>query len=116
MQGLRNQISVLEAQLASRDEEIAGLKDSLNQAKEIASKPQPQEKAIGEVKSRPNTKQIQTALANAGYYAGKVDGKMGRQTRSAIKEFQRANNLKPDGKVGKQTWAVLQEFLYKKVK
>jgi peptidoglycan hydrolase-like protein with peptidoglycan-binding domain len=41
---------------------------------------------------------------------------MGRQTREAIKAFQRAHNLAADGKVGKQTWALLKDYLYQKIK
>ena len=65
---------------------------------------------------RPATKDIQRALDNAGFNPGSVDGRMGKQTRNAIKAFQRANNLVADGKVGKQTWDLLSEYLKKKVK
>lgn len=37
------------------------------------------------------------------YYAGKVDGKAGSQTRSAIKSFQKANGLTIDGIYGSKT-------------
>lgn len=115
MQGLRNQISALEAQLQSKDEEIGNLKDALttaSQIKEISAK----KKVIGEVKSRPSLKQIQVALRNAGYEPGAIDGKMGRLTKEAVRSFQRANNLAVDGKVGKQTWKLLSKYLYQKVK
>lgn len=119
IQGLRNQLSVLEAQLRSRDEEINSLRESLNKAqeeKEILLKQVTRKKIIPEVKSRPNIRQIQIALRNAGYNPGLIDGKMGKQTKDAIRAFQRANNLAVDGKVGKETWALLKEYLYKKVK
>jgi len=119
IQGLRNQISVLETQIRSKDEEIYNLKEALNKAMEekaVKVKPLSKKRVIGEVKSRPNAKQIQIALANAGYNPGTLDGRMGRQTRDAIRAFQRTNNLAVDGKVGKQTWALLKEYLYKKVK
>ncbi|HQQ06618.1 MAG TPA: peptidoglycan-binding domain-containing protein, partial [Candidatus Omnitrophota bacterium] len=41
------------------------------------------------------------------------DGKLGKQTRSAIRDFQKANGLTVDGKVGKKTWAQLEPFLNK---
>ena len=119
IQGLKNQISVLESQLQSKDEEINSLKETL------ASQPQPKEEAvkcakkkkvIGEVKSRPSIRQVQIALQNAGFDPGLVDGKMGKQTREAIKSFQRAHNLPADGKVGRKTWGELKEYLYQKVK
>ena len=51
------------------------------------------------------------ALANAGYYDGKIDGKIGSVSTKAIKEFQKDNGLKVDGIVGGQTWAKLSEYL-----
>ena len=39
----------------------------------------------------------QAALEKLGYPVGGVDGKIGPNTRSAIKKFQSANNLKADG-------------------
>ena len=54
---------------------------------------------------------IQTALANAGYYAGPIDGKVGPMTQQAIKDFQAAQGLTADGKVGTRTWAALKPFL-----
>jgi len=116
VQGLRNQISVLEAQIQSKDEEINSLKETSAKSQEEATKQISRKKVIGEVKSRPNVKQIQIALVNAGYNPGSFDGRMGKQTRQAIKAFQRANNLAVDGKAGKQTWNLLKEYLYKKVK
>jgi peptidoglycan hydrolase-like protein with peptidoglycan-binding domain len=119
VQGLRNQISVLQAEIQSKDEEISSLRDALSRTveeKEELAKVISKKKVVGEVKSRPNTKQIQTALMNAGYNPGAIDGRMGKQTREAIRAFQKANNLAVDGKVGKETWELLKEYLYKKVK
>lgn len=59
---------------------------------------------------KPTTREIQHALKNAGFYQGALDGKMGPQTRNAIKEFQRVHGLTDDGVVGKQTWAKLQAY------
>ena len=119
MQGLKNQISVLEVQIQSKDEEIVSLRDALAKTMEEKvglTKTISKKKMVGEVKSRPKTKQIQIALENAGYNPGRIDGRMGRQTREAIKAFQRANNLIADGKVGKKSWNLLKEYLYKKIK
>lgn len=55
--------------------------------------------------------EIQTALANAGYYSGPIDGKVGPMTQQAIQEFQRASGLNADGKVGPKTWAALKPYL-----
>ena len=56
-------------------------------------------------------RQIQTALKNAGYYKGPVDGKIGSKTKDAIKSFQKAKNLKIDGIVGKKTVEKLSKYL-----
>ncbi len=51
----------------------------------------------------------QEHLKHLGYYTGKVDGKMGPQTKSAIKNFQRDHGLKADGILGPQTMRALEE-------
>ncbi|MCX5701388.1 MAG: peptidoglycan-binding domain-containing protein [Candidatus Omnitrophica bacterium] len=119
IQGLRNQVSALEAQLEAKDEELSTLRsglDKMSEEKWSKAKATGKIKAVGEVKSRPTIKQIQTALTNAGYNPGVIDGRMGRQTREAIRAFQSTNNLMVDGKVGKKTWGLLEEYLYKKNK
>jgi len=115
-QALRNQVSVLQAQIQVKDQEISNLKGTLN--KPVVEKDQVAIKRsfIGEVKSRPKAKQIQLALKNAGYYNGVIDGKIGKVTKDAIKAFQRVNNLIVDGKMGKKTWELLRKYLYLKVK
>jgi peptidoglycan hydrolase-like protein with peptidoglycan-binding domain len=122
-QGLRNQITALEAQVQAKDEEINSLRESLSSASTqeaaeagVSAKKKSKKRIIAEVKSRPNAKQIQIALENAGFNPGSIDGNMGKQTRDAIRAFQEANNLSADGKVGKQTWKLLREYLYKKIK
>jgi len=122
MQGLRNQVSVLESQIRSKDEEISNLKESLaktlsgKETARVSAKRVSKKKVIGEIKSRPKAKQVQIALKNAGYEPGHIDGRMGKQTREAIKAFQKANNLPVTGKADRQTWNLLKEYLYKKVK
>ncbi|MDD4982148.1 MAG: peptidoglycan-binding domain-containing protein, partial [Candidatus Omnitrophica bacterium] len=115
IQGLRGQISALESSLESKDQEIANLREDLDRAMQERIVPIKDTVSI-EPKSRPNVTQIQTALRNAGYNPGKIDGRMGGQTREAIKSFQRANNITVDGKVGKKTWELLRVYLEKKVK
>lgn len=55
--------------------------------------------------------EIQRALKNAGYYTGSLDGKIGPESREAIRSFQRDNGLTADGVCGKQTWAKLKTYL-----
>ncbi len=56
-------------------------------------------------------KEVQIALKNAGYYDGAIDGKLGRKSVNAIKEFQKDFNLKVDGIVGRQTWNEMKKYL-----
>ncbi len=114
VQGLKNQISTLESQVQSKDDEITMLRNSIAAEKETSIRTSGSE--VPEAKSRPNAKQIQTALKNAGVYEGAIDGKLGKKTREAIKAFQKANNIHADGKVGKKTWNVLRSYLESKVK
>jgi TolA-binding protein len=121
IQALRNQIQALEAQIQAKDQEINNLRDELIKQSQKEREPAlpkvaSKKKYVAEIKSRPTARHIQIALKNAGYNPGSVDGRMGRQTRQAIREFQRANNLLVDGRVGKETWNLLKEYLYQKVK
>lgn len=73
--------------------------------------PPPLETLPPQAPYKPTVREIQTALKNAGYYAGNIDGKSGPMTKKAIEEFQKANSLTADGKVGPKTWAVLGTHL-----
>ena len=63
------------------------------------------------LKSKGTAIQIQTALKNAGFYAGEIDGKIGPQTKRAIKVFQKSKGFTPDGIVGPKTWNELRNYL-----
>ncbi len=67
-----------------------------------------EEQLIGLV-SRHNFKveEIQQILKDADFDPGSVDGMMGAQTRGAIREFQKANQLRPTGKIDSATWLAL---------
>ena len=54
---------------------------------------------------------VQKALKNAGFYNGKIDGKVGSGTKKAISRFQKDNGIKADGLVGRETWGMPQEYL-----
>ncbi len=60
---------------------------------------------------KPSDRDIQTALKNAGFYNGTIDGKIGPKTKKAIEDFQKANGLKVDGKVGPRTWKAMSKHL-----
>lgn len=53
-----------------------------------------------------DVRRLQQALVKAGYKL-EVDGKYGRGTMAAVREFQRKNGLQADGNTGPQTRAKL---------
>lgn len=55
-----------------------------------------------------NVKELQTLLTSYGYYDGEIDGKYGSGTASAVKLFQKYNDLKRDGKAGPKTMEKLK--------
>jgi peptidoglycan hydrolase-like protein with peptidoglycan-binding domain len=59
----------------------------------------------------PSAMEIQTALKKAGFFKGVLDGKIGPETKEAVKKFQQANGMTPDGVVGSKTWGVLSKNL-----
>ena len=54
-----------------------------------------------------DAKTVQTRLKELGYYQGSVDGKFGRASVNALKNFQTNNALNADGIAGKKTYAKL---------
>ena len=50
---------------------------------------------------------VQSALQQAGYYQGEVDGVLGPQTRAALAEYQSAQGLEPTGAVDEPTLETL---------
>ena len=54
-------------------------------------------------------KELQTRLAELGYYTGNIDGAFGNQTRRAVERFQYNQGLSADGIAGKRTLTVLYE-------
>ncbi|SET57853.1 peptidoglycan-binding domain-containing protein [Stigmatella erecta] len=54
-----------------------------------------------------SVKNLQQALANAGFSPGAADGQFGPKTAAAVKAFQSAKGLVADGIVGPKTWAKL---------
>ena len=50
---------------------------------------------------------MQQRLKYYEYYTGNIDGIFGPKMTSAVKAFQKRNNLKVDGRIGGNTWAAL---------
>ncbi len=117
---LSAKVSVLEKQLVKIEGEHEQLIDAVRtQAREqkeikqllggrqVSSSPAKQTLTFNNA----SKKDIQTALKNAGYYDGEIDGKIGPKTSAAIMKFQEENDLKVDGVVGKETWELLSAYL-----
>lgn len=51
--------------------------------------------------------ELQSDLADLGYFSGRLDGDFGPLTRAALLAFQADNDLATDGVAGDQTWAAL---------
>ena len=95
---LQNKVDVLESELRQEQGNNLILKEKIS---ELDKKPF----------KLPTGKDIQTALKNAGFYKGDIDGQIGSKTKQAIKKFQGANGLNPDGAVGSRTWEKLEKHL-----
>lgn len=59
--------------------------------------------ARGNSQSTSSMRQVQQQLKNDGYYSGKIDGVDGAMTRSAIRQYQKSNNLPVTGRLDQQT-------------
>ncbi len=111
---LSNQITQLHSELEAKDQKIAELQsrvDSYQRALQspttnISTAPRIDKSSIIHVTGVSAT-DLQQALVRAGLDPGPVDGRIGKKTKAAVKEFQRRNNLTPDGVVGQKTWSLL---------
>lgn len=54
-----------------------------------------------------SVRNLQTKLKSLGFYSGSVDGKYGAATQEAVRNFQRAKNLRVDGVAGPATQRAL---------
>ena len=108
----------LQAQLEGKEKTIASLQAALDkESKQRALLSERIDVLTGQYKTHGSTnyiKQIQTALKNAGYDPGIIDGKLGSKTRKAIRYFQKAGGLDINGKIDKKTWLKLKKYLHVK--
>ena len=128
-ESLETRLALLEAQIINKDIEIKNLTQALEKARETNTRllksfavqdevnmdSQDVQSQAGLITQSKNyyyyIMAIQLALRNAGYDIGFVDGKMGKRTRDAIKEFQQQNSLPANSMVDKQTWDLLVKYL-----
>lgn len=54
---------------------------------------------------------IQAVLSKIGYNPGTIDGILGPQTETAVRNFQRNFGLTPDGIIGPATYRILERFI-----
>jgi peptidoglycan hydrolase-like protein with peptidoglycan-binding domain len=57
--------------------------------------------------SRGEVRQVQRALDKDGFKAGPTDGRWGRETANAVKQFQQSKQLQATGQLDQQTVADL---------
>ncbi len=110
LQDKDDQISLLEDEIERLEEKIVKTKSPSIPRSEYIDLSQEGRPRTGIVRVNQSVEEIQTLLSNAGFYQGKIDGKIGDLTKSAIIDFQKANDLKVDGIVGLETWAKLREY------
>ena len=120
---LQMRISDMENQVEQKSLEIQDLKDQMSDLKDelkktnVATVTAPHQsmakssmsKDVIRVAASPHD--VQSALKNAGFYTGPIDGKVGDKTKNAIKSFQEANSLAADGVLGQKTWDKLKTYL-----
>lgn len=104
------QVADLQSQLKAKDQQIQDLQYQLDSYQQSLPSTNFSKgaKSIYIKAAGVSVMDVQKALAREGYDPGPVDGRMGKKTKSAIKEFQRKNHLKADGVVGEKTWSLLK--------
>ena len=111
---LQARVTQLERSVSQQEQTIDELRQRVSMPSGRSTRSSSSSRAVSSAENRGiirvpvDPKDIQTALQNAGYYSGNVDGKIGGKTIEAIKQFQRDNNLKVDGIVGAGTWTQLK--------
>lgn len=88
--------------------------DSISALKKEAKE---ERKILGYVKGfNPRIKEIERALKEEGFNPGPDDGIMDKQTRKAIRNFQKANRLRENGFIDTKTKARLDSLIIQKAK
>lgn len=64
----------------------------------------------GKIWSRHDVKRMQIGLRKAGFYRGRIDGKMGPGTIKAVHHFQKSRGLTANGIVNDETWNLLSRL------
>lgn len=109
----QTQITQLQSELAAKDQQIQELQYQLQSYQTAIQTPSNFSGAKTGTSSYirvsgVSVEDVQRALKQAGFDPGPVDGRIGKKTKSAIKEFQRRHHLTADGIVGERTWSYLK--------
>ncbi|WP_421215980.1 peptidoglycan-binding protein [Aeromonas enteropelogenes] len=91
---------------SDRDEMIAGIARTIEQALRLATGQGIQRPTLSAGSRGGDVVELQMALGLPH------DGVFGSQTKNALAEFQKANGLANDGVCGKNTWAVIDSEVY----
>ncbi|HAL11938.1 MAG TPA: peptidase M14, partial [Ruminococcaceae bacterium] len=59
----------------------------------------------------PGVQLMQLGLLRAGYQPGRLDGRFGRGTENALRQFQQAEDLPATGRTDAATWQALMPCL-----
>ena len=109
---LPSQVQALQTEVRTKDQQIQDLQYQLDSQQQSLSGGSSSSSAGGRSTliraSGVSVTDVQKALSRAGLDPGPADGRMGKKTKSAIKQFQKRNNLKADGVVGDKTWSLLR--------
>ncbi|WP_045518193.1 S41 family peptidase [Neobacillus niacini] len=74
------------------------------------------EEPLKEDMNNEQVKNAQEILAGLGFAPGRTDGYFSTETSTAVKAFQKSNNLEPSGKIDTKTAAKLEEEAIKEMK
>ena len=114
IQSLQRRVIKLESELEQKQKDAAYLEGEVEKLEKEKTAPIKEDEAsttkLISDKIDLDPKAVQTALKNARYYDGAIDGKMGRATERAIIDFQKDHYLIVDGVVGVRTWEKLKKY------
>ena len=118
VQPLRDRISLLETQVVNLTQALEKEKqekqDLLKILKEKEQTRQKEKQSLSKIRGKTYhyfVIRMQTALKNAGFDPGLIDGRIGQRTYAALEKFQKENNLPTQGRLNKQTWSLLRNYL-----
>ena len=80
----------------------------MQKSDETSQQMQQQEQSSSSLmQDKKTVRQVQQALNDQGYKAGKADGKWGSKSQKALKEFQKAKGMEPTGQLNQEAITAL---------